>query len=184
MISIWVCEVYSSLLFKIFLINTIINLITKQSLLAREFYTAITKQKKLSPTGCFPKDQFLTGFLDYEDLKQAKIFHDFPLLALCLQNYSTFFPVNRFFSKFFKNIWTLNFEKTLNFETQKTCVQADYKRSFFLKPKWLHGGFKLSQLETSFIIQKQPKNSCFYGKKNENFFMKPREIREKNYETL
>ena len=95
----------------------------------------------------FSKRPISNRNFDWKDQKQAKIFRDFPLLPLYFYNYWTFFPVNTFFSKVLKNIWTLNFEKTPNFETQKTCVQADFgKRSFFVKPKW----FKFSQLETTF----------------------------------
>ena len=102
----------------------------------------------------FSKRPFSNRNFDQKDQKQAKRFRDFPLLPLYFYNYSAFFPVNTFFSKVFKNIWIVNFEKTLNFETQKTCVQADFeKRSFFLKPKWFHGGFKFTQLETTFHLR-------------------------------
>ena len=102
----------------------------------------------------FSKRPFSNRNFDQKDQKQAKIFRDFPPLPPYFYNYLAFFPVNTFFSKVLKNIWTLNFEKTPNFETQKTCVQADFgKRSFFVKPKWFHGGFKFSQLETTFHLR-------------------------------
>ena len=42
--------------------------------------------------------------------------------------------------------------------------------NFFKKCQWT----RKSASETSFILQKQPKNLCFYGKKKWNIFMKPR----------
>ena len=39
----------------------------------------------------------------------------------------------------------------LNIETQNYDFGADFGiRSFFVKPRWFHGGFKFSQLETTF----------------------------------
>ena len=52
-----------------------------------------------------------------------------------LKLFKIVFGVNTFFSKVFKNIWTLNFEKTLNFETLNYDLLGDFgKWSFFVKP--------------------------------------------------
>ena len=105
--------------------------------------------KKSSPTyGVFKRPISNRNF-DSKDQKQAKIFPDFHSLPLCFPNYSKKIRVNTFFAKVFKNIWWLNFKKTLNFETQNHDLQAEFwKRPFFVKPRWFHGGFKFTQLET------------------------------------
>ena len=54
------------------------------------------------------------------------------------------------FFKSFQKYLDSKFLKDAKFRDTKTCVQADFeKRSFFVKPKWFHGGFKLSHPETT-----------------------------------
>ena len=83
-----------------------------------------------------------------------------------------------FFSKNYKNIWIGIFKNIEIFESSNYDFKADFgKLSFFVKPKWFHGGFK-------FIILKPPLTQggfkrfwrFFFGKvsspKNDQIFAK------------
>ena len=90
-------------------------------------------------------------FFDFKTLKMVLFFFDFHSQYASFINYWKFITHHIFFSKIFKNIWYGIFEIIRIFESSNQDFKGDFgKRSFFVKPKWFHGGFKFSQLETTF----------------------------------
>ena len=86
-------------------------------------------------------------FCGFKSLR-SNFFVDLPSQRAFVTNFWKKISTRLFFSKNFKNIWIEIFKNIENFESSNYDFRADFgKLSFFVKPKWFHGGFKFINLK-------------------------------------
>ena len=87
-------------------------------------------------------------FFDFKTQKMVLYLYNFFPVMLYPTIFWKFFSDPHFFSKNFKNIWFGNLKNIRFFWSLNYDNKADFgKLSFFVKPKWFHGGFKFINLK-------------------------------------
>ena len=125
------------------------NIIPRKPCDIGRFWTKL-QIKKWAMYQCVFENAKNGPFFDFKTQKMVFFFIQFLHLCDFFLNFSKKISDLIFFSKNFKNIWIGIFKNIEIFESSNYDFKADFgKLSFFVKPKWFHGGFK-------FIILKPP----------------------------